>query len=490
MSWYSKVLGLQTKESSVTSMLISILAGQPAWKTGQNYASYASEGYGANPYVYSCIRLLSTAASGVHWQAMKRDAKDELTPLGDGHPLQMLLNRPNPEMGASKFWQAVVGFLMLSGDTYIERVGPKNKPPLELYPLRPDRMVVLPGNANQRVGGYKYDVGYDHRDFENEDVLHIFFWDPDDDWYGQSPLTAAAKSVDQSNESKAWNVALLQNSARPSGALMAKDIIPDDEFDRLKKELDTYSGNGVGRPMLLEGDLSWTEMGLSPEDMAWLEGQKLSAREIAIVFGVPPELIGDSSNKTYSNYQEARRALYMDTLLPLLDWFQDDLNNWLAPFYGEDVVIVYDKEGIEALQEERSAVWERAFQAIDRGMATINEAREMVGMEPAEEEQADKLIIAQGKSLLEKLGETPPPGMLGGPPLPGQPKPPAGVVTNDTNGQEEQEQPPKEPPKEQEAKMILRVKGQLEPEIFILPDGSKVIVLPEEGDLEGLPFLV
>jgi len=119
-------------------------------------------------------------------------------------------------------------------------------------------------------------------------------------------------------------------------------------------------------------------MSVSPKDMDWLEGMKLSAREIAIGFGVPPELIGDTANKTYSNYREARKAFYTETVLPLMDWFRDHLNAWLVRKFGDDLWLDYDRDEIEALQEDRQAVWERLIRA---DWLTINEKRRAVGYE-------------------------------------------------------------------------------------------------------------
>jgi phage portal protein BeeE len=118
--------------------------------------------------------------------------------------------------------------------------------------------------------------------------------------------------------------------------------------------------------------------------MAWLEGLKFSGREIAIAFGVPPELIGDNSNKTYSNYGEARMAFYLETVLPLMDFLRDELNNWLTPLYGDSYYLDYDRDEIEAIQEDRKEVWSRANKSFASGLLTKNEAREMIGYESVE----------------------------------------------------------------------------------------------------------
>lgn len=380
------------KQSRTTRAIVAMMLGQPVW-TPKNYANFAKEGYQANVYVFACIRQIAMACAGIPWLVYRQGRRGKVEELDD-HPMAKLLRRPNPWQGGGRFIENAVAFLMLSGNSYIEAVGPERGAPRELYALRPDRMKVIPGNAQQLVAGYQYTVGGTAVTFGAEEVLHLKLFNPLDDWYGMSPIEAAARSIDQNNESRAWNVALLQNSARPPGALVTEHELSDEQYDRLKKEIqEKYAGSkNAGRPLLLEGGLDWKEMGLSPADMHWLEGLKLSAREIAIAFGVPPELIGDTANKTYSNYKEARQAFYTETVLPLMDWIRDELNNWLVPKFGDDKIYLdYDRDEIEALQEDREAVWKRAMEAVKIGVLTPNEARLLLGYE--EIAGADTLMV-------------------------------------------------------------------------------------------------
>src|SRR5690348_15643229 len=120
--------------------------------------------------------------------------------------------------------------------------------------------------------------------------------------------------------------------------------------------------------------------------MDWLEGKKTNVREIAVILGVPGELLGDSTNKTYSNYAEARRSFYTETVLPLMDVLRDLLNAWLVPMYGENGLrLDYDRDDIEALQEDRALVWTRAKEAYAGGLLTLNEARDLLGYDATNE---------------------------------------------------------------------------------------------------------
>ena len=396
-------LKMRLKQSRTARAILSLTLGQPVW-TPRNYTSFAKEGYQANVYVFAAIRQIAMACAGIPWLVYRKNRSGQVEELDD-HPLVTLLNRPNPWQGSGRFFENVTAFLMLSGNSYIEAVGPENRPPKELYVLRPDRVKVIPGNAQQLIGGYEYQVDSHKVRLQAEEVLHLKLFNPLNDWYGMGPIEAAARSVDQNNESRAWNVSLLQNAARPPGALITKEELTEEQFNRLKKQVqEQYAGHkNAGRPLLLEGGMDWKDLALSPADMHWLEGLKLSAREIAIAFGVPPELIGDTSNKTYSNYQEARLAFYTETILPLMDWLKDELNNWLVPQFGDERLFVdYDKDEIEALQEDRGAVWDRAMEAVRQGVLTRNEARVLLGYE--EIEGGDVLMVPGNMLPLNVVG--------------------------------------------------------------------------------------
>ena len=130
--------------------------------------------------------------------------------------------------------------------------------------------------------------------------------------------------------------------------------------------------------MLLEEDIEWKELGISPKDMDWIEGQKFSSLQIAQIYNLPPELIG-LQPATHQNRREARKALYTEVVIPALARLRDELNNWLTPRFGKDLELDFDKDRIDALAEDRKAIWKRAGES---AFLTLNEKRELVGYEP------------------------------------------------------------------------------------------------------------
>ena len=275
------------------------------------YEDLAEEGYMKNSIVYRCVNEIAKGASAVPFMVKAGDQ------VLDSHPIVTLLNRPNPLQSHSEFFNSTFGFLLLSGNAYILKVGSEVGAPKELHLLRPDRMVVK-GGANPIPERYDYVLNgrvqasypIDERNGFS-DVKHIKLWNPLDDYYGLSPMSAAALEVDQHNMAGKHNINLLSNGARPSGAVIFKPQddagisvnLSESQRQQLLTDLNNrFSGTAnAGRPLLLEGDFDWKEMGLSPKDMDFLNLKHMSATDIAMCFGVPSQLVGVPDAQTYSN---------------------------------------------------------------------------------------------------------------------------------------------------------------------------------------------
>jgi len=377
------------KESRTGAILVQNSA-QAAW-TPRDYASFAKEGYQQNVIAYQAINRIAEAVAGVKWTAWRNDTEITESPLLD------LLKRPNAMQSGYEFLIAHIGFLMISGNAYMERVkvGTQTR---ELYTHRPDRMKIVAGSGGM-PSAYVYSVGQRNVTFEvddlgGSDIRHLKLFNPTNDWYGMGPIESGAYAIDQHNEAMTWMQALLQNSARPSGALQTRPdgTLTDEQFLRLKRQIEEqYSGAGnAGRPMLLEGGMTWQSMGLSPVDIALLETKYSSARDISLAFGVPPQLLNIQGDNTYSNYEQARLAFYEDTVIPLINRVADDLTNWLGEEFG-GVELRPDLDQIPAIAEKRLALWQMADAAAD---LTINERRALKGYEKIE--GGDVILVNAG----------------------------------------------------------------------------------------------
>lgn len=391
----TELLKTETKEfpavPSSSSIMMDVVGSTVAKK--ERYEDFAKEGYQENAVVFRCVNEISKGAASIPFKVFDGDTELEQ------HPLLNLLYRPNPLMAQNEFFEALISYLLLSGNSYALMSGPDNMPPQELHLLRPDRMRIKPSD-NYIPSGYEYVInGKVHMNYPVDSmtgistVKHFKTFHPLNDYYGMSPIQAASTDIDQHNLAARHNVNLLSNGARPTGAVvfnprdaksgMPRQLTPDQRHQIISDLESRFKGAGnAGRTMLLEGDFDWKEMGLSPKDMDFLQLKNMSARDIALCYGVPGQLVGVPDSNTYSNMAEARLALYEETIIPLVKRIESDLNEWLSPTYSDSISVMFDIDQIPAMAERRAKIYENVIAAVREGVITRNEARDRLGLSP------------------------------------------------------------------------------------------------------------
>lgn len=393
----------EEKASSIAPMVAYQSVGKPVW-TPRSFEALSKQGYQKNVIVYRCVNLIARSLSSIPWKLY--DGEQEVLE----HPLLTLLNQPSEHVSGGQLKEDIASYLLLSGNSYVECVGNSNGDGYrvnELHSLRPDRIRVIPHKSGV-VGGYEYAVDGQKkiipaevsnsqnkgRNVTTRPIMHIKLFNPLNDWYGMSPIEAAACSIDQHNTVASHNLSILQNGGRPSGALMVdtKNRGYDysrEELDELRDDLRRVAEghDNAGRIMMLQGDFQWQEMGLSPKDMDFIEGKLLSAREIAQAFNVPSMLVGVPGDSTFSNYKEARYHLWEDTILPLMDLITESFNGWIVANGEDNLRLSYDVDRIPALAAKREDTWAKLAKA---DFLTVNEKRRALGYGPVE--NGDKLM--------------------------------------------------------------------------------------------------
>ncbi len=375
----------EKKASAVGRVVAWGNSGRVAW-SARDVVSLARSGFQGNPVGFRAVKMIAEAAAALPLILQDHERRY------DQHPVLALIRRPNGAQGRAELFEAIYGHLLLSGNAYVEAVPGLTNLPGELHVLRSDRMAVVPG-ADGWPMAYDYTVsGRTHRFPMLEDhqpICHIKTFHPSDDHYGLSPLQAAAVAIDVHGSASTWSKALLDNAARPSGAIVYKGAdgqsqLSSDQYDRLLSEMESHhqGARNAGRPMLLEGGLDWKPMGFSPADMEFHQTKEAAGREIAIAFGVPPMLMGIRGDATYANYQEANRAFFRLTVLPLVTRVTAGLSHWLSSFTGEMVELRPDLDQVPALSDERDQQWARVGRA---EFLTPAEKRAILGLPPLPE---------------------------------------------------------------------------------------------------------
>lgn len=370
----------ETKASATGPVIAYHGSGRVVWSP-RDTVSLMKTGFSGNPVGFRSVKLIAEAAAALPLVLQDDECRY------DKHPLLDLLQRPNQAQVRAELFEALFGQLLLTGNGYLEAVGGESGAPIELHVLRSDRMNLVPGADGWPVA-YDYTVGArKHRFHLGEGVspvCHIKLFHPQDDHYGLSPLQAAAASVDVHNAASHWSKALLDNAARPSGAIVyngadGQSQLSADQYDRLLNEMERYhvGARNAGRPMLLEGGLDWKPMGFSPSDMEFQSSKENAARDIATAFGVPPMLLGIPGDATYANYQEANRAFYRLTVLPLVSKVTASVGHWLSEFTGETVTLKPDLDQVPALAVERDQQWKRVAEA---DFLSKDEKRALLGL--------------------------------------------------------------------------------------------------------------
>jgi HK97 family phage portal protein len=366
----------ERKASAGARIAVWGTGGRVAWSP-RDAVSLTKNGFLGNPVGFRSVKLIAEAAAAV--PVVCQDA----TCRYDVHPVLSLLTRPNPAQGRADLLEAAFAQLMLSGNAYLEAVPADGGGLAELHVLRSDRMSLVPG-ADGWPAAYDYVVGAQKHRYAAEIICHIKTFHPQDDHYGLAPLQAAATALDVHNAAARWSKALLDNAARPSGAIVYRGAdgmgtMTQDQFERLQVELETHhqGARNAGRPMLLEGGLDWRPMGFSPSDMEFQKTKEAAARDIALAFGVPPMLLGIPGDATYANYAEANRAFYRLTVLPLAHKVLAQMGHWLSGLTGDAIELKPDLDQVPALATEREAQWRRVAEA---DFLTEGEKRRLLGL--------------------------------------------------------------------------------------------------------------
>jgi HK97 family phage portal protein len=335
----------------------------------RSYPAQFEEVYRRNPVGQRCVRLVAGMLGG-------------LTIDGDAGAVALVRR--------DGLLEGVAANLLLHGNAYVQLIADSRDAPAELVQLRPERVSVVADDRGWPTG-YVYSAGGQMTRYAREDALgrqqmaHIRALHPRDDHYGMGCLEAAIAAATVHNRAAKWNKSLLDNAARPSGALSYEpadgSVLSAEQFKRLKDELAVeFSGEAnAGRPMLLEGGLKWQALSLTPADMDFVALKEGAARDIALAFGVPPVLVGLPGDATYANAREAGRALYRQTILPMAGRILDALSTMLSDWLGE-MRLAVDTDQISELAEDRAQLWQQVGAA---SFLSDAEKRDMLGFQAA-----------------------------------------------------------------------------------------------------------
>lgn len=411
--------GLRVKADKMNDALLQFVGTEYPLLNPENDRENVYKGYMINPDVYSIVNLITGAMRSVSWavyevndqvkyrkyrrlpseakqynfERVLKTKQQALTEIHDPtNKLYKLLDKPNELQGWGEFIENLMGFKLITGNSYVHGVILENGANAglinEMYVMPSQYMRVKGSKGGDKViKGYSLEIGTRRTDFDAEEVLHIKYWSPDYEsngshLYGLSPLRAGSRVVRQSNDAYTAQTALLQNSGAMGILAVDPDSMTEEQASQLENQYyKKYGGpHKKGRIVITGAKMDWKQIGMSAVDMNIIESQKFSLRDLCNIYQINSALLNDPDNKVYNNVKEARQALYYEKVLPELDTLRDELNRWLTARYNEKTggqfYIDYDLESVPALQADMKLVME---QVRDAWWITGNEKREAMG---------------------------------------------------------------------------------------------------------------
>lgn len=377
--------------------------------------------YRYNPLVYSIISFITQKAAAIPWyvykvknekafrnyklmrvEAGKKDyelTKKTALEYIEGHPFENLFKYPNALQGWSEFCEQVLGFKLITGNSFVHLIAigeTKITNLKELWCLPPSVVEIVPGTADTPIKGYKIKQNTGREIvLSPKEVLHLKYWSPDagNMLYGQSPLEAASRVIARSNAAYDMSTNSLENNGILGLITSETEEAPltQEQADAIEEKLRRKSSSkSKNRWVATSAKVKWQQMGLSPVDLGIIESDKMDLRALCNIFHVPSEIFNDAANKTYSNTREAGRAVYTNAVIPLLASMRDEFNRWLALYFDKTIVVDFDLTGIPELQESLETL---VGQLATAWWLTPNQKLEAMGWEMSDNPLMDKIWV-------------------------------------------------------------------------------------------------
>ena len=382
--------------------------------TGQTWAPLTyGEYYPRSALVYAAIKLRQDAIAQVPLTVYQRtapamrpassrspaegtSAAKEASPgstgriraseaVGEDHPVQRLLDSPNPFWSRGDLWRATETYLGVWGSAYWGLERDSLGQVAEIWPLRPDRMRVIP-DPNTYIKGFVY-VGYGQQPvaYVPEDIVWLRYFNPLDEYAGLSPIAPLRLSADMALDALRANRTGLANDSTPGVFIETSDTPTDDEVKEFYErwELRFKGANRARRPVLLSSGMKAGNLGFSPREMEYVQSLRWSLEDVSRVYGVPKPMMGDVERITFSNFVTARRVFWEDTIVPQLAFYREALQRMLMPNLGDPSLFVeFDLSAIQALRESENDKAKRWQTYVSAGIMTVNEVRQEINLPP------------------------------------------------------------------------------------------------------------
>lgn len=331
--------------------------------------------------VYACVRLLSESVASLPLHLYRRlpgGGKERLT---EDPRYALLHDQPNPLMSSFTFRETLQAHLETWGNAYAWIERSKGGKVAALWPLRPDK---VEAKIDDRTGRLSYTYEFRGEKLPEQpasSILHVpgLGWDG---VKGYSPIGLMKNAIGMGLAAENYGSQFFGNAAMPSGILSTEQVLDDDAVERLKASWEAmHGGDNKWRVAMLGGGLTWTSIGIKPEEAQFLETRGYTDAQIARAYNIPAWMVGVESkgSMTYSNVEQQGLMYVTHCLRPRLVRLEQEINRKLLP--EPTLFVEFNVDGL-ARGDLKSRY--QAYAIAEGRWLTVNEIRELENRNPVE----------------------------------------------------------------------------------------------------------
>ena len=321
----------------------------------RNDAESQMRAMGSVGTLFAIVHRTSNATSHVDWRLWRkrtdgrvRFGPDE-TPRVEvtRHPALDLWARPNPFMTRQFLVESVQQHVDLVGEgVIVVHRDPRSPIPLELWPVRPDRITPVPGG--NFLAGYIYSAANGERvPLGLDDVIHLKMPNPLDPYRGLGPVQAAMVDLDSARYSAEWNRNFFVNSAEPGGIIEVPDRLSDEAFTELTERWrEQHQGVAQAHRVAVLEQGTWKDRNMSQRDMQFVQLRGLSREVIREAFGIHGHMLGNSQDVNKANAEAGEISFARWLVRTRADRFKQALNHHLLPMFEADPALEFDHDRV------------------------------------------------------------------------------------------------------------------------------------------------
>lgn len=315
--------------------------------------TYIDTVYESSTYFAVCLNYITDQVKRVPLIVQKKNENGQWESYNDS-ALAELIRKPHPRLTMSDLIKRVVGNEIMSGNEVWGKVR-SNGVPVELWPVPIDKLYMRKSRT-RFIDHYTY--AGDHKEkkiIPAEDIVHFSRIGYEDIYWGEGEIKVAKRLFEFEQKSIEWNLEILENQGITPGILGVKDRLTPAQLDHLRNQLKErrIGGLDAGTDLVIGADMTYQKIGLSSDDIAWIEGRKMTRDDIFMLLRVPIQLVA-SHLGAVSDIETVRATFWEDRIMPIMENIEATIALQLTPEFEDpkDVRVVFDRSKIKVYSDQ------------------------------------------------------------------------------------------------------------------------------------------